>query len=49
VRAFINNNKFGPLVIVRENINAKKYREIIQEHFYLYVSLDNENVYVFPG
>ena len=47
MRCFINNNKFGPLVIIRENINAKKYREILQEHFYLYISLDNENVMFF--
>ncbi|GBB89778.1 hypothetical protein RclHR1_16590004 [Rhizophagus clarus] len=45
--AFINN-KPGPLVIIRENINAKKYREILQEHFLpFYTSLGNENVYIF--
>lgn len=40
--AFISN-KIGPLVIIRENVNAKKYLEILQEHLLpFYVSLGNE-------
>lgn len=45
--AFISN-KIGPLVIIRENINAKKYLEILQEHLLpFFVSLGNENEYIF--
>ena len=42
------NDKLDPLVMIRENINAKKYLEILQEHFLpFYESLGNENVYFF--
>ena len=42
------NDKLGLLVIIRENINAKKYLEILQEHLLpFYESLGNDNVYFF--
>ena len=42
------NDKLGLLVIIRENINAKKYLEILQEHLLpFYESLGNDNIYFF--
>ena len=46
---FVNNTP-GPLVIIEETVNARKYLEILENHFLpFYNSLDDENVYIFQG
>jgi len=44
---FLNNTP-GPFVIIEETVNARKYLEILENHFLpFYESLDGENVHVF--
>ena len=44
------NDKLDLLVIIRENINAKKYLKILQKHLLpFYESLGNDNVYFFQN